>query len=129
MLGRNTTSRVRSKNNALERMVFKYLNSEGVYYQKHYTRAPGNPDIALPRKKRAVFINGDFWHGRDFEKRRPQLSEYWIKKVSGNLERDTKNIERLTTLGWKCLVVWESDLIRKSTGLEHLRSIKIFLTE
>jgi DNA mismatch endonuclease (patch repair protein) len=43
-------SRVRGKNTSVEKIVFKHLNREGIYFQKHYKRAPGSPDIAIPRK-------------------------------------------------------------------------------
>jgi len=56
-------SRIRSKNTGLERAVFAELRKAGIRFQRHYDRVPGAPDIALPRRKRAVFIHGDFWHG------------------------------------------------------------------
>jgi DNA mismatch endonuclease, patch repair protein len=125
----NTTSRVKSKDNALERLVFSYLRRNKIYFQKHYSKAPGNPDVALPRKKRAVFINGDFWHGRNFERRRPQLSEYWLGKIQGNMERDMRTARELSDLGWSYLVVWESDLLRKRTSDETLSRIAQFLSD
>lgn len=65
---REVMSRIRGKNTKAELIVFRYLRKEGVYFQKHYKRAPGSPDIALPRKKRAVFIDGDFWHGKTIDR-------------------------------------------------------------
>jgi len=66
-------SKIRNKETKIEKMVFKYLRENKVYFQKHYNWASGKPDIALPRKKKAVFIDGDFWHGRDYEKRKDSL--------------------------------------------------------
>ena len=60
-------SKIRSSNTKIELAVFKRLKKRGIYFQKHYKKAPGTPDIALPRKKKAVFIDGDFWHGNNFE--------------------------------------------------------------
>lgn len=123
----NTTSKVKAKNNALERLVFSYLRRNKIYFQKHYAKAPGNPDIALPRKKLAVFINGDFWHGHNFERRRPQLSEYWLGKIQRNMDRDSQTAQELSDLGWQFLVVWESDLLRKRTSDETLLQVAQFL--
>lgn len=56
-------SLIRSKNTAIELNVFRFLRRNSIYFQKNYKRAMGSPDVALPRKKKAVFIDGDFWHG------------------------------------------------------------------
>jgi DNA mismatch endonuclease (patch repair protein) len=61
-------SKIRSKNTGIEKVVFREIRKRGIYFQKHYGRVAGNPDIALPRKKIAIFIDGDFWHGYQFEK-------------------------------------------------------------
>ena len=53
-------SKIRSKNTKIEVNVFRELRKRGIYFQKHYKGTIGNPDIALPRKKKAIFIDGDF---------------------------------------------------------------------
>ena len=122
-------SRIRSKGSKAEQIVFSYLRKEGVYSQKHYKRAPGKPDIAMPRKKLAVFIDGDFWHGRDYERVvNVTKSEYWTKKIKSNMDRDAKNFNLLTEKNWRVLRVWESDINRKRTKYEVLEKIKNFLT-
>lgn len=119
-------SRIRSKNTVIERMVFRFLRENNVYFQKHYDRAPGKPDIALPRKKKAVFIDGDFWHGRDYQVRKNKLPQYWILKISANIERDKKNRRLLRLQGWEVLRVWELDLEKKKE--KTLNKIYHFLT-
>src|SRR3989338_5385892 len=72
-------SRIRSKNTKIEKLVFSRLRADRIYFQRHYKRAPGNPDIALPKKMKAVFVDGDFWHGykfRVFKNRLPQLKRH-----------------------------------------------------
>lgn len=122
-------SRIRSKNSVAERVVFSYLRKQKVYFQKHYARVPGKPDIALPRKRKAVFIDGDFWHGRDYERivnTRP-LNDYWPRKIAYNMERDTSTRKKLEETGWQILRVWESDIKRKSTQEIVLKKITDFL--
>ena len=63
-------SKIRSEETQIEQIVYRYLRKQGVYFQKHYKKAPGSPDIALPKKKIAVFIDGDFWHGWRFSKKK-----------------------------------------------------------
>ncbi|MGB4758702.1 MAG: very short patch repair endonuclease [Candidatus Saccharimonadales bacterium] len=120
---------IKSKNTKVELIVFRYLRQEKVYFQKYYKRAPGTPDIALPRKKRAVFIDGDFWHGKTLDAvilRRGQ-DDYWTKKIQRNMERDREQLEQLVNAGWKVLRVWEADILRKRTQTEGLEKIKEFL--
>jgi DNA mismatch endonuclease (patch repair protein) len=121
-------SRIKSKNSKAELIAFKYLRTKKIYFQKHYNRAPGKPDIALPRKKRAVFIDGDFWHGRDYERVvNVTKNPYWIEKIKINVERDHRSFKALTENGWHILRVWESDLLRKRTQPEILLQIEDFL--
>lgn len=121
-------SRIRSKNTKAEVVVFRYLRKEMIYFQKHYKRAIGNPDIALPRKKKAVFIDGDFWHGREYKKTVARLpGGYWKEKIKRNYARDKKNRKELTDAGWSMLQVWESDILRKRTQQEELEKIAKFL--
>ena len=53
-------SKIHARNTKAEVLVFRELRKRGLYFQKHYKRVKGSPDVALPRKKRAVFIDGDF---------------------------------------------------------------------
>ena len=122
-------SLIKSKNSKAELLVFKYLNQRGVYYQKHYRRATGTPDIALPRKKRAVFIDGDFWHGRRLDDwiMKNGKDNYWAQKIIANIERDQRNRSDLISSGWQVLTVWESDINRKRTQALELAKISDFL--
>lgn len=123
-------SRIRSKNTKPELMVFSYLRARGIYFQRHYKRAPGQPDIALPRKKRAIFIHGDFWHGREIERLRIRFADkpYWLAKIERNRERDEHHIKALTENGWTVLVIWEYDLDAKRRREAALLRIEEFLT-
>jgi DNA mismatch endonuclease (patch repair protein) len=104
-------SRIRSHNTKAELIIFRGLRKKGIYFQKHYKKIIGSPDIALPRKKKAVFIDGDFWHGKDFAKLKRRLpKKYWLSKIEGNMKRDKKNRAKLRREGWGVLRVWESKI-------------------
>lgn len=125
-------SKIRSENSKAELIVFAYLRHNHIYFQKHYKRAIGRPDIALPRKKLAVFIDGDFWHGRTLEKiktTRRNPDDYWIIKLESNISRDERQNKELVQSGWKVMRVWESDIIRKRTSAATLDEIARFLTQ
>ncbi len=106
-------SLIRAKNTGIERKVFTFLKSEKIYFQKHYSKIAGKPDVALPKKKIAIFIDGDFWHGYKFhlwKQRIPQ--EYWRSKIENNIARDIRNRRALRRKGWKVLRVWGHSLIK-----------------
>ncbi len=101
-------SKIRSRDTRVEKIVFRELARRGIYFQKHYRRAVGNPDIALPRKKKAIFIDGDFWHGYQFAKLKKRLPKrYWLGKIGKNVGRDKTNRAKLRNQGWEVLRVWE----------------------
>ena len=105
-------SRIRSKNNAPEEKVRKFLFSKGFRYRKNDKNLPGCPDIVLPKYKTVIFVNGCFWHKHNCKRFVwPSSNEdYWKKKILRNVERDEINIKELKELGWKVLVVWECEL-------------------
>lgn len=108
-------SKIRGKNTKVEVLVFRELRRRGIYFQKHYKRAPGNPDIALPRKKIAVFIDGDFWHGYRYGKIKNRLPKvYWRAKIEANILRDNRNRRTLRKMGWRVLRVWEHQIVKKN---------------
>lgn len=109
--------------------MFLFLRSNKIYFRKHYKKAVGCPDIALPSKKKAVFIDSDFWHGWKFkltEKRLP--NDFWKNKIRGNIARDAKNKRVLKKQGWKVLRIWEHQLI-KDKSEKTLNSLLEFLKE
>jgi len=121
-------SKIRSKNTKAELVVFRELRKRKVYFQKHYAKAPGKPDIAIPRKKIAIFIDGDFWHGRNFSKTKNRLpKKYWREKIENNILRDRRSRAKLKRKGWKVLVVWESNLKSKNKNIKYLQKIVNFL--
>ena len=104
-------SKIRSKNTNVEISVFRELRKRGIYFRKHYKRAIGNPDIALPRKKKAVFVDGDFWHGYNFVELKKRLpKKYWLKKIENNINRDNNNNLQLRENGWEVLRIWEHSI-------------------
>ncbi len=121
-------SKIRSKDTKIELAIFRELTKRKIYFQKHYKRALGRPDIALPRKKKAVFIDGDFWHGRNFKKTKDRLpKKYWQAKIEQNIKRDKINRNKLKKDGWKILRIWEYEI--KKTPEKSIEKVVKFLTK
>lgn len=117
---------IKSKNTIFEKEVFSILRKRDLYFQKHYLKAPGKPDISIPSKKIAVFIHSDFWHGWQYPKWKESLpNKFWKNKIESNRKRDRKNTFKLRRMGWRVLVVWEHSLKRNQK--ETINKIYLFL--
>lgn len=116
---------VKSRDTTPELILRKALWARGYRYRLHVKTLPGKPDLVLKSRGAVVFIDGDFWHGRQWKKRgfdsledqmgRVRNSAYWIKKIKRNMERDKTNRSALRKQGWKVICVWESDLKKNPT--------------
>ena len=101
------------KGGKAETALAKALWHEGVRYRKNYRKLPGSPDIAITKYKIAVFVDGEFWHGYDWEGRKNKLKsnrEYWIEKIEENITRDKRNDRLLEEMGWLTIHFWEKDV-------------------
>lgn len=108
---------IRSKGTKPEKTVFRALRQGGIWFRTHYRGAVGTPDIALPKKKIAVFIDGDFWHGYRYPAWKRKLTPFWQAKIERNRARDKRTFAKLRRQGWRVLRVWEHDLTRtKAAG-------------
>jgi DNA mismatch endonuclease, patch repair protein len=119
---------IKSKNTKLELIVFRELRRRKVYFQRHHKATFGTPDVCLPKRKIAVFIDGDFWHGYGYARLKRKLpTKYWVAKIEGNIARDRRNFRRLRSRGWKVMRVWEHQLNRDFIG--QMDRIEGFLRE
>lgn len=113
-------SRIRSKDTKAEIMLRKALWKKGLRYRKNYAALPGKPDIALTRRKIAIFVDGDFWHARGHQDSPGEQidtnKDYWRKKLARNVERDREVNDELTAAGWLVLRFWESDIRKDLDG-------------
>ena len=102
-------SRIRSRNTSPERAVRHALWHKGYRYRLNDKRLPGSPDLVLPKYRAVIFINGCFWHGhRGCTKYvEPKTNAgFWKEKIA----RDELNAQRLDTLAWTVITVWECEL-------------------
>lgn len=99
-------SRIKGKDTGIELTVDSELRKRGLRFRKHAAHLPGKPDFAFPRKKVAVFVDGDFWHGYRLPRWRNTLSPFWLSKIEGNIRRDKRNFARLRRMGWTVIRLW-----------------------
>lgn len=110
---RRRMQRTARKDNAFERTVRSLLHAQGLRYLIHFP-LPGlkrmTCDIAFPRLKIAVFLDGCFWHGCDIHP--PSVKKntaFWMEKIERNRARDRRVREHLADMGWTTLRFWEHE--------------------
>ena len=113
-------SAIKSKNTKPEIKVRKVLHSMGYRFRLHSKDLPGSPDIVLPKYKTVIFVHGCFWHRHQnckYASTPKTRQEFWNKKFNDNILRDKKNLEILSSLGWKIIIIWECE----TKNIENLR--------
>ena len=110
---------IKAKDTGIEVQLRKALWNKGYRYRKNYKELPGKPDIVLTKYKIAVFCDSEFFHGKDWEVLKPRLergnnSDFWIGKISRNMERDDEINKKLLFLGWTVIRFWGKE-IKKNT--------------
>ena len=104
---------IKSKDTKAELLLRKALWHKGYRYYKNYKSLPGKPDIVFIKSKIAVFVDGEFWHGYDWDQNRKKIQtnkEFWISKIERNIERDREINFELKKLGWVVLRFWSKDV-------------------
>lgn len=107
---------VKLKGGKAETILAKLLWHQGVRYRKNYKKLPGSPDIAITKYKIAVFVDGEFWHGEDWQNRKQRLKknrDYWVEKIEENMARDERNDRLLVDQGWTPIHFWEKEVLKE----------------
>ena len=103
----------RSRDTKPELAARSAIHAQGLRYRVGTRPLPGlrrTADVVFRRDKIAVFLDGCFWHGCFEHHTRPSTnSEYWLAKISGNIERDKDTNVRLEQAGWTVLRFWEHE--------------------
>jgi DNA mismatch endonuclease, patch repair protein len=107
----------RTSNTLPEVMLRRALHALGARFRLHRVLAPGcSPDIILPKRHIAVFVDGDFWHccpvhGRKIPFTGPNAA-LWETKINRTRERDARSTLLAEQAGWTVVRVWECAIRR-----------------
>ncbi|MGB5668069.1 MAG: very short patch repair endonuclease [Maribacter sp.] len=105
--------KIRGKNTKPELAFRKALWAAGFRYRIDSKKLIGRPDIVLNKYKAVVFIDGEFWHGYNWEERKPKIKtnrEFWIAKIERNIQRDSEVNAELSRLGFTIFRFWEKEI-------------------
>lgn len=110
-------SNIKNKDTKIEVKLRKALWEKGYRYRKNYKELPGKPDIVLTKYKIAIFCDSEFFHGKDWEVLKPQLergknAEFWINKISKNMQRDEDVNKQLSYMGWTVIRFWGKEITK-----------------
>ena len=105
-------SKIKAKNTKAEIILRRSLYKQGAKsYRIHYN-IEGKPDIAFPKKKIAIFVDGCFWHRCPLHFVEPETrADFWLKKIESNVKRDRVVDDKLRKDGWQVIRFWEHEII------------------
>lgn len=105
-------SAIRSTNTKAEVRLAKALWHLGYRYRKNNRTVFGTPDLTFKKFKIAIFIDSEFFHGKDWETKRKPLTnpEFWIKKIERNIQRDIEVNTYLESKSWKVIRFWSHEI-------------------
>lgn len=108
---------VRTKDTALENKLYQALLRQGIRtFIRNDKSVIGKPDFVFHARKIAVFCDGDFWHGYNWDTAKDEIKsnrEFWINKIENTMRRDDYVTRQLQETGWTVLRFWGNE-IKKS---------------
>src|SRR5690554_738932 len=111
-------SKIRGKNTKPEMLFRRALWKKNVRYRVDSKHLPGKPDISIKKYRLAIFLDGEFWHGYNWEERRKTIKsnrEFWIPKIGRNMQRDREVNRQLQDLRYTVFRFWSKEI---STDLD-----------
>ena len=116
-------SRIKGKGTSIELLLSKALWHRGLRFRKNSSSVYGHPDISVKKYKVAIFCDGDFWHGYDWENRKDSIKtnrDYWIPKIERNIVKDTEVSHTLQSMGWTVIRIWEHEIRNDLPGIADM---------
>lgn len=108
---RKNMQNIRSEGTRPEQLVAKELRRSNIYFVRNVKGIFGKPDFVFRKKRVAVFIDSDFWHGHKNRCVMPKSNcEYWNHKIKRNKQRDKAVSRQLKKEGWMVIRLWEEDI-------------------
>lgn len=107
----------KGKGTKLELLFGKLLWNAGVRFRKNDKRVFGRPDFVIRKMRIAIFCDGEFWHGRNWEERKNDHKsncDFWYSKIERNIRRDKEVNEQLKAQGWTVFRFWETEIAKES---------------
>jgi len=100
-----------SRNKSTEIKLIDFFKRYSIKGWRRNYKLFGKPDFVFLKSKKAIFVDGCFWHGHDCRNTKPKDNkEYWENKIRKNIQRDKQVTDNLITKGWSVIRLWECEL-------------------
>lgn len=106
-------SKIRGKNSKPEMLLRKALWRKGIRYRVDSKTLPGKPDISIKKYKLAIFVDGEFWHGYNWDEKKNTIKSnrgFWFPKIERNMQRDREVNHQLKEMGYTVFRFWEREV-------------------
>jgi len=106
-------SKIRGINTKPELLFRKALWKKGIRYRVDNKKLPGKPDVSIQKYKLAIFIDGEFWHGYNWDERKDNIKsnrDFWVPKIERNMQRDREVNQQLMDMGYTVFRFWEKEI-------------------
>lgn len=103
-------SKIKATGSKTELLLRKSLFNIGIRYRVNGQKILGKPDIYIKKYKIAIFVDGDWWHGRNYENEYSKYPKFWRDKILNNMNRDKLVNRELKKDGWVVLRFWQKDV-------------------
>jgi DNA mismatch endonuclease, patch repair protein len=110
---RKNMQAIKSKDTKEEILLAKTLWHLGYRYRRNCKTIFGKPDIVFTKYKIAIFVDGEFFHGFNWEIKKTKIQanrDFWIKKIERNMQRDIEVNTYLRENGWTVLRFWSAQI-------------------
>lgn len=107
---------IKSRNTLPELLLRKSLWALNIRYRIHVKQFPGCPDILIKKYKLAIFVDGSFWHGFNWQEKKIRIKsnrDFWINKIERNMNRDLDVNNALDDLGYVVMRFWDHDIVKE----------------
>lgn len=113
---RRNMQAIKGRETKIEIKLAKGLWVRGHRYRKNDKTVFGKPDLTFKRLKIAVFVDSEYWHGKNWDKEKFRIKtnrKFWWTKIEGNINRDKIVNKELKGQGWRVLRFWGKEIDKK----------------
>jgi DNA mismatch endonuclease (patch repair protein) len=105
-----------SRNKSTELKLIQFFKDNSIKGWRRNYKLFGKPDFVFPLTRKAVFVDGCFWHGHNCRNTKPKDNkDYWQQKISRNKMRDKVVSKTLAAQGWTVIRIWECQLKKEKS--------------
>ncbi|HHR1099214.1 TPA: very short patch repair endonuclease [Klebsiella aerogenes] len=103
---------IATRDTAIEKRLAALLTQAGFTFRVQEASLPGRPDFLLSDYRCVIFTHGCFWHHHHcyLFKVPATRTDFWLKKIGANVQRDRRDLAMLLAQDWRVLIVWECAL-------------------